>query len=397
MFTLFYFNQLRLKKAVKHHMNHQFSTFTVILSVSFSLCGVFSLITEQSLVFKDTSASIFTPAYGKLSQTTPPSLFSLAITACCFIYTIYINLISISVGLHNHLSMWTFQEATPPLRLSARCLPSRTSLKAFLSSRGSANSDQQHSGLCSVLHFPLIRPRSSTSSNTKSTLGPRVLPKLPQKGRFLLSRKLPRRRALLTTLLFSVVALRKIDTIHHPSVDKSIQPPEVFPKSPPATDTPQKTPVADRPQLGDLPPKPQPSELPPKPGELPPKPQLSDLPPKPQLGDLPPKPHLKDLPPKPHLADIPPKPGTAESAPRPPPGDTLQRPQTQPPPPPQTQPHPQPQDSPSPNQQVTIATPPQPAAEDTNGTPAGLAETPVPLPRKINTVWNPEGFPECSC
>uniref|UniRef100_A0A669FAB0 ArfGAP with SH3 domain, ankyrin repeat and PH domain 1 n=1 Tax=Oreochromis niloticus TaxID=8128 RepID=A0A669FAB0_ORENI len=117
-------------------------------------------------------------------------------------------------------------------------------------------------------------------SNTKSTLGPRVLPKLPQK-----------------------VALRKIDTIHHPSVDKPSLPPEVFQKSPP--------------QPGDLPPKPQVSELPPKPGDLPPKPQLSDLPPKPQLGDLPPKPQLKDLPPKPHLADIPPKPGSVESAPRP--------------------------------------------------------------------------------
>ncbi|XP_036935831.1 arf-GAP with SH3 domain, ANK repeat and PH domain-containing protein 1 isoform X5 [Acanthopagrus latus] len=210
--------------------------------------------------------------------------------------------------------------------------------------------------------------QSTTSSNTKSTLGPRVLPKLPQK-----------------------VALRKIDTIHHPSMDKSSHPPEVFQKSPPATDTPQKTPLADRPQPGDLPPKPQPSELPPKPGELPPKPQLSDLPPKPQLGDLPPKPQLKDLPPKPHLSDIPPKPGTAESAPRPPPGETVQRPQTQPPPPPQTQPQtqpqpqPQPQDSPSPNQQATIGTPIQQAAEDTNGTPAGTAETPVPLPRKINT------------
>ncbi|XP_041670047.1 arf-GAP with SH3 domain, ANK repeat and PH domain-containing protein 1 isoform X1 [Cheilinus undulatus] len=207
--------------------------------------------------------------------------------------------------------------------------------------------------------------QSTTSSNTKSTLGPRVLPKLPQK-----------------------VALRKIDTIHHPSMDKPSLPPEVFQKSPPGTDTPQKAPLAERPQLGDLPPKPQPSELPPKPGELPPKPQLSDLPPKPQLGDLPPKPQLKDLPPKPHLADIPPKPGTVESAPRPPP-ETVQRPQTQPPPPPQTQPQPQPQpqlqDSPSPNQQPTIGTPTQPAAEDTNGTPTGTAETPVPLPRKINT------------
>ncbi|XP_023182361.1 arf-GAP with SH3 domain, ANK repeat and PH domain-containing protein 1 isoform X4 [Xiphophorus maculatus] len=207
--------------------------------------------------------------------------------------------------------------------------------------------------------------QSTTSSNTKSTLGPRVLPKLPQK-----------------------VALRKIDTIHHPSVDKSSLPPEVFQKSPPPTETAHKAPLADRPQLGDLPPKPQVSELPPKPGELPPKPQLSDLPPKPQLGDLPPKPQLKDLPPKPHLADLHPKPGTSESAPRPHAGDsTTQRPQTQPPPPPQTQP--QQQDSPSPNQQVAnIATPSQQTAEDTNGTPPGTAETPVPLPRKINTGKN---------
>ncbi|XP_015231161.1 PREDICTED: arf-GAP with SH3 domain, ANK repeat and PH domain-containing protein 1 isoform X1 [Cyprinodon variegatus] len=203
--------------------------------------------------------------------------------------------------------------------------------------------------------------QSTTSSNTKSTLGPRVLPKLPQK-----------------------VALRKIDTIHHPSVDKPSLPPEVFPKSPPATDAAHKAPLAERPQLGDLPPKPQVSELPPKPGELPPKPQLSDLPPKPQLGDLPPKPQLKDLPPKPHLADIPPKPGTSDATPRPPSGDSVQRPQSQPPPPPQTQP----QDSPSPNQQANIPTPSQQAAEDTNGTPPGTAETPVPLPRKINTGKN---------
>ncbi|XP_013855150.1 arf-GAP with SH3 domain, ANK repeat and PH domain-containing protein 1 [Austrofundulus limnaeus] len=208
--------------------------------------------------------------------------------------------------------------------------------------------------------------QSTTSSNTKSTLGPRVLPKLPQK-----------------------VALRKIDTIHHPSVDKPSLPPEVFQKSPPATETTHKTPPAERPQLGDLPPNPQVSELPPKPGELPPKPLLSDLPPKPQLGDLPPKPQLKDLPPKPHLADIPPKPGTAESSPRPPPGDSAQRPQTQPPPPPQTHTQPPPQDSPSPNQPAIIGTPTtQQPAEDTNGTPPGTAETPVPLPRKINTGKN---------
>uniref|UniRef100_A0A8C7ZHZ1 ArfGAP with SH3 domain, ankyrin repeat and PH domain 1b n=1 Tax=Oryzias sinensis TaxID=183150 RepID=A0A8C7ZHZ1_9TELE len=176
------------------------------------------------------------------------------------------------------------------------------------------------------------------------------------------------------------LALRKIDTIHHPSVDKPSLPPEVFQKSPPAD--PQKAPLAERPQPGDLPPKPQASELPPKPGELPPKPQLSDLPPKPQLGDLPPKPQLKDLPPKPHLADIPPKPGPAEPSPRPPPGEpTTPRPQTQPPPPP----HQQPQDSPSPNQQANVVIPPQQPAEDSNGTSPSTAEMPVPLPRKINT------------
>ncbi|XP_072307144.1 arf-GAP with SH3 domain, ANK repeat and PH domain-containing protein 1 isoform X2 [Eucyclogobius newberryi] len=230
------------------------------------------------------------------------------------------------------------------------------------------------------------QPQSTTSSNTKSTLGPRVLPKLPQK-----------------------VALRKIDTIHHPSMDKPSIPPEVFQKSPPGNDTPQKSLPPDRPQPGDLPPKPQPSELPPKPGELPPKPHLSDLPPKPQLGDLPPKPQLKDLPPKPQLSDHPhPKAGPSDSAPRP---DTVQRPQTQPPPPPQSHPQAQPQatspappqvvtpqvtpqatpqatpqDSPSPNQHAaTMPSSPQ-SAEDTNGTPAGMAETPVPLPRKINTL-----------
>ncbi|XP_056155511.1 arf-GAP with SH3 domain, ANK repeat and PH domain-containing protein 1 isoform X1 [Lampris incognitus] len=198
--------------------------------------------------------------------------------------------------------------------------------------------------------------QSTTSSNTKSTLGPRVLPKLPQK-----------------------VALRKIDTIHHPSMEKPSIPPEVFQKSPPGSETPQKAPLPEKPQLGDLPPKPQPSDLPPKPGELPPKPQLSDLPPKPQLGDLPPKPQLKDLPPKPQLTDIPPKPGTAEPAPRLPPGEPAPKPQPQP------QPQPQIQDPPSPNQQADTVTPSQQPSEDTNGSPAGTAETPVPLPRKINT------------
>uniref|UniRef100_A0A673CCY7 ArfGAP with SH3 domain, ankyrin repeat and PH domain 1b n=1 Tax=Sphaeramia orbicularis TaxID=375764 RepID=A0A673CCY7_9TELE len=272
---------------------------------------------------------------------------------------------SSSLSPHDKLSLPGF--------ISQRDKQQRLSYSAFTNQMYSASTDLTSSPVAdgpplpprNQVDVPLILHHfflSTTSSNTKSTLGPRVLPKLPQK-----------------------VALRKIDTIHHPSMDKPSLPPEVFQKSPPGTDTPQKAPPPDRPQPGDLPPKPQPSELPPKPGELPPKPQLSDLPPKPQLGDLPPKPQLKDLPPKPQLADIPPKPGTAESTPRPPPGETAPKPQTQPPPPPQSQPQPQPQDSPSPNQQPTIVTPTQQPAEDTNGTPAGMAETPVPLPRKINT------------
>uniref|UniRef100_A0A8C8GGL8 ArfGAP with SH3 domain, ankyrin repeat and PH domain 1b n=1 Tax=Oncorhynchus tshawytscha TaxID=74940 RepID=A0A8C8GGL8_ONCTS len=204
--------------------------------------------------------------------------------------------------------------------------------------------------------------QSTTSSNTKSTLGPRVLPKLPQK-----------------------VALRKIDTIH-PSMDKPGLPPEVLQKSPPGPECLTKAILPDKPQLGDLLPKPQLSELPPKPGELPPKPQLANLPPKPQLGDLPPKPQLKDLPPKPQLSqDGHPKPGAADLPnPRPPPGELA--------------PKPQPPDSPVANQQAETESPSPQGSEDTNGSPACAPETPVPLPRKINTVkftqghtWVPTG------
>ncbi|XP_067291255.1 arf-GAP with SH3 domain, ANK repeat and PH domain-containing protein 1 isoform X2 [Pseudorasbora parva] len=194
-------------------------------------------------------------------------------------------------------------------------------------------------------------PQQQSLNTTKPTLGPRVLPKLPQK-----------------------VALRKIDTIHHPSMDKSNQPPEpLFQKVLQSSDTTQKAPLAERPQPGDIPPKPQPSELPPKPGELPPKPQLSDLPPKPQLGDLPPKPQLKDLPPKPQLTDIsPPRPITTEVLHKPPPGEVA--PKVQPP------------DTPTIIQQGELSPQPVQSSEDTNGSPTSAQETPVPLPRKINPI-----------
>ncbi|XP_036842765.1 arf-GAP with SH3 domain, ANK repeat and PH domain-containing protein 1 [Oncorhynchus mykiss] len=191
--------------------------------------------------------------------------------------------------------------------------------------------------------------QSATISNTKSTLGPRVLPKLPQK-----------------------VALRKINTIHLPSVDKLCQPPEVlqrstcaqlesYQKSPQPLqtprDTPRRAPLAEKTQLSELPPKPQMSDLPPKP-------QLSDQPPKRQLSNLPPKPQLKDLPPKPQLSDIPPKPPVSE---RLPPGEALQTAM----------------DKQSCSQQGELS--PRQASEDTNGSPPCAVEMPVPLPRKINT------------
>ncbi|XP_063063122.1 arf-GAP with SH3 domain, ANK repeat and PH domain-containing protein 1 isoform X2 [Engraulis encrasicolus] len=228
--------------------------------------------------------------------------------------------------------------------------------------------------------------QSTTSCNTKSTLGPRVLPKLPQK-----------------------VALRKIDTIHHPSVDKPSQPPEVFQKSPEvfqkspdvfqkSPDVFQKSPEvfqkspdvfqkvtppqapepphkADKPHLSDLPPKPQPSDLPPKPGELPPKPQLSDLPPKPNLGDLPPKPQLKDLPPKPQLGDHSPRPLPVDHSHKPPPPSVDAGPKPPPPESPAANQHADPPPHPAP-----------PSSEDTNGSPVSAPETPVPLPRKISVA-----------
>ncbi|MEE6463106.1 hypothetical protein FKM82_005783 [Ascaphus truei] len=187
--------------------------------------------------------------------------------------------------------------------------------------------------------------QSSSTGTTKSTLGPRVLPKLPQK-----------------------VALRKIDTTHHLSMDKYNQQP------------PQPADILQKPQVGDFPPKPQPSELvqkpqigdlPPKPGELPPKPQLGDLPPKPHLGDLPPKPQLKDLPPKPILADMLHKVSVGETPPKPQPPEVNQNAQSV---------------DVSQNAQHTDQTTVQKQVTEASiDGPPPLPDTPVPLPRKINT------------
>ncbi|XP_057647257.1 arf-GAP with SH3 domain, ANK repeat and PH domain-containing protein 1 isoform X3 [Chionomys nivalis] len=198
--------------------------------------------------------------------------------------------------------------------------------------------------------FEGLSQQASTSS-AKTALGPRVLPKLPQK-----------------------VALRKTETSHHLSLDKANIPPEVFQKSSQLAELPQKPPPGDLPPKPmELAPKPQIGELPPKPGELPPKPQLGDLPPKPQLSDLPPKPQMKDLPPKPQLGDLMAKSQASEvSSKVQPPSEVTQKSHT---------------GDLSPNVQTRDAIQKQ-ASEDSNDLTPTLPETPVPLPRKINTGKN---------
>ncbi|XP_036063444.1 arf-GAP with SH3 domain, ANK repeat and PH domain-containing protein 1 isoform X6 [Onychomys torridus] len=198
--------------------------------------------------------------------------------------------------------------------------------------------------------FEGLSQQASTSS-AKTALGPRVLPKLPQK-----------------------VALRKTETSHHLSLDKANIPPEVFQKSSQLAELPQKPPPGDLPPKPmELAPKPQIGELPPKPGELPPKPQLGDLPPKPQLSDLPPKPQMKDLPPKPQLGDLLAKSQASEvSSKVQPPSEATQKLHM---------------GDLSPNVQTRDAIQKQ-ASEDSNDLTPTLPETPVPLPRKINTGKN---------
>lgn len=176
------------------------------------------------------------------------------------------------------------------------------------------------------------------------------------------------------------MALRKTETSHHLSLDKATTAPEIFQKSAQLAELPQKPPPGDLPpKPTELAPKPQIGDLPPKPGDLPPKPQLGDLPPKPQLGDLPPKPQLSDLPPKPHMKDLPPKPQLGDVLAKSQPGDVSPKAQL---PPDVTKAHPA---DLALNMPAGDALQKQ-ASEDSNALTPTLPETPVPLPRKINTV-----------
>lgn len=139
-------------------MNHHFNAFTVILTVSFALHGVFSPITERSLIFKDDTASIKHGEWKAQPDDTSLIVFSRHYCMFFLICVIYIKSIPIFMGLDNHLSVWAFQEVTPLLHPSARCLPSRTSLKAFLSSKGSKVQIYRSSP---VLLFFILPPLSS--------------------------------------------------------------------------------------------------------------------------------------------------------------------------------------------------------------------------------------------
>ncbi|KAM5125521.1 arf-GAP with SH3 domain, ANK repeat and PH domain-containing protein 1-like [Callospermophilus lateralis] len=175
-----------------------------------------------------------------------------------------------------------------------------------------------------------------------------------------------RQRTSLRGCLNNPVALRKTETSHHLSLDKANIPPEIFQKSSQLAELPQKPPPGDLPpKPTELAPKPQVGDLPPKPGELPPKPQLSDLSPKPHMKDLPPKPQLGDLLAKSQMSDVSPKSQQpSEVTQKSHPGDL------------------------SLNMQSRDTVPKQ-ASEDSSDLTPTLPETPVPLPRKINTVGAP--------
>ncbi|XP_036306299.1 arf-GAP with SH3 domain, ANK repeat and PH domain-containing protein 1-like [Pipistrellus kuhlii] len=194
--------------------------------------------------------------------------------------------------------------------------------------------------------FEELSQQASTGS-TKSALGPRVLPKLPQK-----------------------VALRKPETSHPLSLDQASIPPEGAQKPAPLADLSQKPPGDLPPKPTDLAPRPQIGDLLLKPGELPPKPQLGDLPPKPHMKDLPPKLQLEDL-----LAKAPPTaPPTAppRAPPRAPPANCYPKAHSL---------------DLSQNLLAPEALQKQ-ASEDAHHLTPTLPEMSVPLPRKINTGKN---------
>uniref|UniRef100_A0A4W6CIM7 ArfGAP with SH3 domain, ankyrin repeat and PH domain 1a n=1 Tax=Lates calcarifer TaxID=8187 RepID=A0A4W6CIM7_LATCA len=155
-----------------------------------------------------------------------------------------------------------------------------------------------------------------------------------------------------------MVALRKIDTIHLPSLDKPSQPPDLLHKPPLSSPSPS---LSSQPNPQKSPPF---IDASPKPSLTPVDSALrTPLAEKPHLSDLPPKPLLKDLPPKPQLSDSPrPAPVVTEIQ-----GSKVVVAESQ-----------------SSVQQREGS--PGPTGEEDNELVQGAMEMPVPLPRKINSV-----------
>lgn len=155
------------------------------------------------------------------------------------------------------------------------------------------------------------------------------------------------------------MALRKIDIVPHPSLDKPSPPPDLLQKPFSSQPDPQKSPpFIDASPKPPLTPVDSVQRAP-----LAEKPQLSERPPKPLLKDLPPKPQIADLPPKPALSD---RPGPSSVAMETQ-GSMMSAAESQ-----------------SSIQQGEVS--PRPAAEEGEKSPPGAVEMPVPLPRKINSV-----------
>lgn len=154
------------------------------------------------------------------------------------------------------------------------------------------------------------------------------------------------------------MALRKIDTIHLPSLDKPSQPPDLLHKPPLSSPSPS---LSSQPNPQKSPPF---IDASPKPSLTPVDSALrTPLAEKPHLSDLPPKPLLKDLPPKPQLSDSPrPAPVVTEIQ-----GSKVVVAESQ-----------------SSVQQREGS--PGPTGEEDNELVQGAMEMPVPLPRKINSV-----------
>uniref|UniRef100_A0A7N6FAC3 ArfGAP with SH3 domain, ankyrin repeat and PH domain 1b n=1 Tax=Anabas testudineus TaxID=64144 RepID=A0A7N6FAC3_ANATE len=189
-------------------------------------------------------------------------------------------------------------------------------------------------------------PAYSTSSDNSPSLGPDNSEPSPAARRQGKGRK-----TMCSRLVDPRMALRKIDTIYLPYVDKPNQTLDLLHKpcaSPPRSHPdPQKSP----PHI-DASPKPP----------LTPKPQLSDLPPKPLLKDLPRKPQITDNPSKPQLGE---RPGSVAMEIQ---GSKMAA---------------------AVKRQLSVQqleSSPRLAAKDKDDSPPGAMEIPIPLPRKIDSV-----------